>query len=181
MPKPSPLFLAALIGLLGLFGKSSAPRATGDGGSSGSLPYVSGYNNADYSCLANIYIEMPANGGSDRNEGLTPTSPIATLAHFNSIAKPGFCGLVGPGNYLSFTATVSGNADTSTGYIALKARLGPGTVFISLSARAAFNTIDLSGAAGTHDYWIFDGLDIKGLPRTAEVGETQSSLNPEIF
>ena len=162
-------FLAALVAVLGLFGTGTNEIALGDRIPT-SVPVRTGYNDPNYRCLTNVYIEMPANGGSDRNRGLTPNSPIATLAQFNSIAKPGSCGLVGPGHYVGFTATASGDADTPTGYIVVKARLGPGTAFISPSAPGAFNTIDLSGGAGTHDYWIFDGLDIKGPPQDAGGG-----------
>lgn len=169
-------FLAIILafGIFQLSG-SSAPIVQSPGVSA--ALFASPY----YTCVTNRYIATAANGGSDSNDGTSPThvsgtvGPWLTLQHADSTTPTaGFCINVGNGTYATgMQVNHGGNLASSTGYVVYRcATLNGCTITDPGNQGNSFgaNTAIFIGA----NYVMFDGFVLASSPAQ---GSLQTAFN----
>jgi parallel beta-helix repeat protein len=108
-----------------------------------------------YSCLHSLYVSTT---GNDANTGLSIAQAFATISHGASVAHAGDCVMVEPGTYQQqVTISNGGNADTSTGYVALVSQIQHAAKITPFSGE--YSAVNLGSGA---NYVIVDGFDIQG-------------------
>jgi hypothetical protein len=119
-----------------------------------------------YTCVTNRYVATAANGGSDSNDGTSPTSqgngvgPWLTLTKANSALPspaPGYCVNIGDGVYpiTVVSLTKGGNVASKTGFTVYRSTNLLGAKFVAASN--TFTSIQMKAP-----YLIIDGIDVDG-------------------
>jgi hypothetical protein len=142
-------------------------------------PSTALFNSPYYTCSNNRYLATAANGGSDSNDGTTPTvsgghGPWATIDHADSSIPnpaPGYCINIGDGPYAGgtggFGLTAGGSSAAATGYVVYRCVHMLQCHLDGASLSAGQSLIGFNGPS----YIQFDGIDMFGIT---------SNANPDI-